>query len=69
MGWPVENFAARVARIPAHGVGLSLDVFSPSVLELCQALNLLEQAASEAMALRALHVELNDESPWLERRT
>lgn len=39
MGWPVENFAARVARIPAHGIGLSVDVFSPSVLELCQALD------------------------------
>ena len=38
MGSPVESFEARVARIPAHGVGLSVDVFSPDLLELHQAL-------------------------------
>lgn len=38
MGSPVESFEARAARIPVHGIGLSVDVFSPDLLELHQAL-------------------------------
>jgi sugar phosphate isomerase/epimerase len=38
MGSTVKEFAARAARIPVHGVGLSVDVFSPDLLELHQAL-------------------------------
>ncbi|TAL10646.1 MAG: DUF692 family protein [Nitrospirae bacterium] len=37
----VEGFAARAARIPVHGIGLSVDVFSPDLLELHRT---LEQA-------------------------
>ena len=35
---PGKEFAARIARIPVHGIGLSVDVFSPDLLELHQAL-------------------------------
>lgn len=38
MDSPVESFEARAARIPVHGIGLSVDVFSPDLLELHQAL-------------------------------
>lgn len=38
MGSSVDGFAARTARIPVHGVGLSVDVFSPDLLELHRAL-------------------------------
>lgn len=38
MDSPLDDFVARAARIPVHGIGLSVDVFSPDVLELCQAL-------------------------------
>jgi len=40
MDSPVESFEARAARIPVHGIGLSVDVFSPDLLELYQALEL-----------------------------
>lgn len=35
---PVESFEARAASIPVYGIGLSVDVFSPDLLELYQAL-------------------------------
>ena len=38
MDSPVESFETRAARIPVHGIGLSVDVFSPDLLELHQAL-------------------------------
>lgn len=38
MGSSVESFEARSARIPVHGIGLSVDVFSPDLLELHRAL-------------------------------
>ena len=34
MDSPVGGFAARIAHIPVHGIGLSVDVFSPDLLEL-----------------------------------
>ena len=34
----VASFEARAARIPVHGIGLSVDVFSPDLLELHRAL-------------------------------
>jgi uncharacterized protein (UPF0276 family) len=40
MGSSVDSFTARAARIPVHGIGLSVDVFSPDLLELHQALEL-----------------------------
>lgn len=39
MGITVERFEARAAHIPVHGIGLSVDVFSPDVLDLYQALD------------------------------
>jgi uncharacterized protein (UPF0276 family) len=38
MGASVDGFAARAARIPVHGIGLSVDVFSPDLPDLHQAL-------------------------------
>lgn len=38
MDSPVDGFAARAARIPVCGIGLSVDVFSPDVLEVHQTL-------------------------------
>ena len=35
----VECFLRRVARIPIHGIGLSVDVYSPALLELHDALD------------------------------
>lgn len=38
MDLPVDGFAARARRIPVHGIGLSVDVFSPDLLEVHRAL-------------------------------
>ncbi len=38
MDSPVDSFAARSGRIPVHGIGLSVDVFSPDLLEVHRAL-------------------------------
>ena len=43
MGSSSNEFLTRAARIPVHGIGLSVDVFSPDLLELYQA---LEQAGA-----------------------
>jgi len=34
-----QNFAVRLSRIPAHGLGLSVDVYSPDLVELAQSLD------------------------------
>ena len=33
-----DNFASRLARIPSHGLGLSVDVYTPDLFELVQSL-------------------------------
>ena len=33
-----REFYARAARLPVHGIGLSVDVYSPDLVELCGAL-------------------------------
>ena len=38
MGLSADGFEARAARIPVHGIGLSVDVFSPDLLDLHRAL-------------------------------
>ncbi len=39
MGSSVNEFLARAVRIPVHGIGLSVDAYSPDLLELHQALD------------------------------